>query len=710
MRSIAAAPGTFVNWNLHPSASLAVTACRDCERARGQFVRSLRARFTALVIAVTMGAAALIAVAEIGRAMFEADEEARIHEEAGIRFAAALLDAATPEVAARFGLDGALLGLSWTAPPTLDGHDIVDRVPGTMAETATLFVRDADGAFRRLSTSVRDADGERAVGTILDPEGPAHASLSRGLPYQGESIILGEAYHSRYEPILGPGGAVEGALYVGVRHAHVAAVWQRVALVIGTMAAIAVAIAAPVAWWLSGRALQKLGAFNRDMARLGAGDTCTPVSGLDRRDEVGAAARGLDRLRLSLAEANAQRDALLASLERRVREATAEAEASREVAEAANAAKSRFLAAMSHEIRNPMNGVIGMADLLSDTGLDAEQTRMVAAIRASGGVLMSTINDVLDVAKIEAGKMTLENHRFSVAEAAERVRAIHAASAARKGLDFVVSVRGEALWRLGDANRVEAILHNLVSNALKFTSVGVVTIRVEAERPDGVRLSVTDTGVGMTPEQAEAAFQPFEQVGGTRALRSGGTGLGLAIVKSVAEAMGGAVAVDSLPGCGSTFVVDLPLPASAAADAAAETGAAAGGHEGLRALVVDDNEINRMVLAGFLAAAGAEAALADGGAAALELVAARGDFDVMFIDIVMPDMDGEETLAAIRALEARLGRSRVPAFACTANAMEEQVRGTAEAGFDGHIAKPVRAETLDAALALVRRPSARAVA
>jgi signal transduction histidine kinase len=662
------------------------------------------------VIAVTMGAAALIAVAEIGRARLDARSEAALHQEAAIRLAASFLTIALPEVDARFGPDGALTAVWWSRPPTLNDHRIVDSISGVLAETATLFLRDADGAFRRISTSLRDASGERAVGSVLDRDGPAYANLSGGIRFVGETILFGEPHLAHYEPIFGRSGTVEGALYVGVPLDHVADVWRGVAQVVGGMAALAVAIVAPIAWWLSGRALAGLGAFNRDMARLGAGDTRTPVSGLDRRDEVGAAARGLDRLRMSLAKANAQRDALLSSLERRVREATAEAEASRAAAEAANAAKSRFLAAMSHEIRNPMNGVIGMADLLSDTGLDAEQTRMVAAIRASGGVLMSTINDVLDVAKIEAGKMTLESHRFSLAEAAERVRAIHAASAARKGLDLIASVQGDAVWRLGDANRVEAILHNLVSNALKFTSLGAVTIAADATQPDGVRLSVSDTGVGMTAEQAEAAFLPFEQVGETRALRSGGTGLGLAIVKSVAEAMGGAVSVYSAPGRGSTFLVDLPLPASAAADTAAKTGPAAGGHCGLRALVVDDNEINRMVLAGFLAAAGAEAVLADSGAAALELVAARADFDVMFIDIVMPEMDGEETLAAIRVLEPRLGRSRVPAFACTANAMEEQVRGTPEAGFDGHIAKPVRAETLDAALALVRRRSARAVA
>lgn len=241
-------------------------------------------------------------------------------------------------------------------------------------------------------------------------------------------------------------------------------------------------------------------------------------------------------------------------------------------------------------------------------------------------------------------------------------------------------------------------MHNLVSNALKFTPAGSVHLAVEADNPDRVRIIVTDTGIGLTPEQAEAAFRPFEQLGTTAAQRQGGTGLGLAIVRTVAEAMGGRVGVSSRPGEGSVFTVDLPLDVPKGDQPAKKAAAPEAQVAGLRVLSVDDSEVNRMVMAALLSSLGAQPAVAEGGEQALMMLEEDAGYDAILLDMIMPGMDGEQTLVAIRALERRLGRRPLPVVACTANAMPEQVRRSTAAGFDGHLAKPVRADTLRSAL------------
>ncbi|TVQ54302.1 MAG: response regulator [Rhodobacteraceae bacterium] len=385
------------------------------------------------------------------------------------------------------------------------------------------------------------------------------------------------------------------------------------------------------------------------------------------------------------------------ALEAKVHAATADMERALTDAETANAAKSRFLAAMSHDIRNPMNGVIGMAELLAATPLDPEQTRMLSAIRASGGVLLATINDVLDIARIEAGRMALEATPFSVEACLDRIRAVHEAPARLRCVTLDVSITGAERWRVGDAHRVDAILHNLVSNAIKFTENGRVVIAADAARRDGLTLSVRDDGIGMTPEQCAAVFAPFVQAESSTARRFGGTGLGLSIVKGLVDAMGGSVAVRSAPGEGSTFTVELPLAATAAVtDSAAASGPAL--PPGFRVLMADDSEINRMVLGGMLAAVGAETVEVDSGEAALAAVRRDGPFALMMLDIVMPGMGGEETLRAIRAAEKALGRPAAPAIACTANAMADHVKAYRAAGFDGHLAKPIAPSELKALL------------
>ena len=376
-------------------------------------------------------------------------------------------------------------------------------------------------------------------------------------------------------------------------------------------------------------------------------------------------------------------------------------EASRREAEAANIAKSQFLANMSHEIRTPMNGVMGMAELLGRAVTDPAHRDMVQVIRESGDVLLNVINDILDFSKIEGGKLHLESTALSLHEIARRVETVHALKAADKGLRFSMLLgTGTDALRLGDPHRLQQMLHNLVGNAIKFTERGDVTVTLNATDQTTVSIVVRDTGVGMTPEQMERIFEEFAQADSSTTRRFGGTGLGLPIVKGLVEAMGGTIAVDSTPGVGSTFSLTLRLPVVPTEPTRLAAVVPEALPPGLRVLAADDNEVNRMVLAAYLSALGVTADIKSSGAEAL---AARHEaaYDGLLLDISMPGMDGMETLTAIRAVEAALGLPRIPAIAVTANAMTHQIQEYLAAGFDGHVAKPIRREDLMARLQLV---------
>ena len=374
-------------------------------------------------------------------------------------------------------------------------------------------------------------------------------------------------------------------------------------------------------------------------------------------------------------------------------------------AEQASATKSQFLANMSHEIRTPMNGVLGMAQMLDVRLTDPEDRRLLRIIRESGEALLTVINDILDFSKIEAGKLDVEAAPFSPADLARRVESLHAMKAEEKHLGFAMRVVGDAdAPRIGDAHRLLQILHNLVGNAVKFTETGQVAATLDVSLDDTVTLTVTDTGVGMTPAQQIAVFEDFVQADASTTRRYGGTGLGMAIVRRLVAAMGGEIALDSAPGDGTTVLVSLPLrraapgelapPAEAPMGAPAEAG---GQIAGAAVLSVDDNEVNRMVLEAQLSAMGARATLAGGGREAVALCAARR-FDAVLMDVSMPDMDGREALAAIRAAEVAAGLPRTPILAVTAHALRHQISEFIAQGFDGHVAKPVRPEALRAAL------------
>jgi len=376
----------------------------------------------------------------------------------------------------------------------------------------------------------------------------------------------------------------------------------------------------------------------------------------------------------------------------------------RERAEAANRAKSQFLANMSHELRTPMTGVLGMTELLRDTALSAQQCQMLETIRSSGEGLMAILNDILDLAKIEAGKLQLEPRDFRPADLAERTRELFSARAAAQGLEFVVTTSeacGAAIS--GDTDRLLQILNNLIGNALKFTLTGEV--RAAFTLAEGVlQITVSDTGIGMEKEQLDRVFEEFEQAEGSTARRFGGTGLGLSITRQLLALMGGSIAMHSHPGRGTQVQVRLPAPPATGPDHGEGAARALTPRPGLRVLVVDDNATNRRILELMLHRLEAQVTMAPDGLEALRRYA-PGRFDLLLLDISMPGLDGVQTLALIRAFDRANATPSLPAIAISANAMRHQVDGYLAAGFQGHVAKPFRAQTFAQAVAEATTPA-----
>jgi PAS domain S-box-containing protein len=385
----------------------------------------------------------------------------------------------------------------------------------------------------------------------------------------------------------------------------------------------------------------------------------------------------------------------------------------KEDAEAANHAKSAFLATMSHEIRTPLNGVLGMAQAMTAGPLEPAQRERLDVIRQSGETLLAVLNDVLDLSKIEAGKLELEEVEFDVGEVAKSVHGAFSAIAAQKGLRFELAITRAARGAYrGDATRVRQLLGNLVSNALKFTESGRVDVRV-GRRAGALALSVTDTGVGIAADQQATLFRKFEQADASTTRRFGGTGLGLAICRELAERMGGRIEMTSAEGRGSTFVVLLPLPRAAGRRAvpAPAKPRPESAPSSLRVLAAEDNHVNQLVLRTLLSQAGIEPTIVGDG---VDAVAAweAGQWDVILMDVQMPRMDGPTATRFIRERELAQRRARTPILALTANAMTHQVNQYLAAGMDGFVAKPIEVRRLFEALeaALAQTASAREAA
>lgn len=363
----------------------------------------------------------------------------------------------------------------------------------------------------------------------------------------------------------------------------------------------------------------------------------------------------------------------------------------RDRAEAGNRAKSEFLALISHEIRTPLNGVLGMAQAMERDELEPFQRERLNVIRNSGETLLALLNGVLDLSKIEAGMLELEAGEVDIAALSRSALAPFSAQAAEKGVTLSLEVDpAVAGVYFGDAARIRQILYNLVSNAVKFTAEGRVQVSVGGA--DGeVRISVQDTGIGIAPEQREILFEKFVQADASTTRRYGGSGLGLAISKRLTEMMGGAIRLDSEPGCGSTFVVTLPLVRTGEAPAIV-TPIDEGGRPAdlmpLRILAAEDNPVNQLVLQTLLQQMGVEPTVVADGREALAAFEA-GDWDLVLMDVQMPVMDGVSAAASIRALESRRKSGRTPIIALTANVMAHQVQAYRAGGMDRVVAKPI---------------------
>jgi signal transduction histidine kinase/ActR/RegA family two-component response regulator len=413
----------------------------------------------------------------------------------------------------------------------------------------------------------------------------------------------------------------------------------------------------------------------------------------------------------------------------RLAKAKQQAEVQAQRAEAASKAKSDFLAMMSHEIRTPMNGVLGFANLLLETPLNAEQREFAETVQRSGDALLTVINDVLDYSKIEAGRMTVEQIDFDLRSVCNEVCRILRSTIADRGLAMSLTY-DEKLPRMikGDPVRLRQVLLNLAGNAVKFTERG--TVRIEISRLDEgeVKVSVVDSGIGITEEQLDRMFRRFTQADSSTTRRYGGTGLGLAISKTLVELMGGAIGVNSQPGVGSTFWFTLPLIAASQAQAQAELLApAASAAEPAevpvlvaavvvppvsmiaaaqrgRLLLVEDNFVNQRVAVYMLSKLGHQVDVAKHGREAVDMLS-KSAYDLVLMDCQMPEMDGFEATRIIRDRSSAVLDHEIPVVAMTANAFPEDRARALASGMNDFLAKPVDRSVLASMLAKWLKPA-----
>ena len=380
------------------------------------------------------------------------------------------------------------------------------------------------------------------------------------------------------------------------------------------------------------------------------------------------------------------------------RQAQAALEEARDAAEASSRAKSQFLATVSHEIRTPLNGVLGMTNLLAETPLNKEQQSYLRTIQSSGEILRRVIDDVLDFSRIEAGKLTITPLAIDVVAAVQDVVSLFEGRANEKGIALGMDWGGiESLHVYADPARVKQVIANLIANAVKFTEEGGVQVTATLVRETKaavlLRIDVIDSGIGISADRVEPIFEGFTQADNSMVRRFGGSGLGLTISKRLTDLMGGRIGVESTPGLGSRFWVELPLSRISAATAKKAAEHRDVSLEGVRVLLAEDNEINVEVAKRQIELLGCVVDVAPNGLRAVEM-SLDDSYEVILMDVQMPEMDGLEATRAIRTREIESGR-HIPIIALTATAFAEDKKACDDAGMDAFLSKPFKREDLE---------------
>jgi signal transduction histidine kinase/AmiR/NasT family two-component response regulator len=527
---------------------------------------------------------------------------------------------------------------------------------------------------------------------LLDTQGGTLADYARPSKLSGETDVVRAQVVSN--------GARVGELVITARAPELAAMLPQFVALTGALLFAGVGVALFLARGLAHKVIAPVQRLSEAMHEVAANGTFTPV-------EIQADDALFRSLTTSFNHLLAKLDEREQALWRTLQELME----ARDAANAANVLKSQFLANMSHEIRTPMNGVLAMAEVMSMGDLAPVQRERLDVIRQSGALLLAVLNDVLDLSKIEAGKLTLLVDDFDLESAVAPARDSFAVMAEQKGLAFEVQVSDAArgAWR-GDADRLRQVVGNLLSNAIKFTQAGSVHAAFDVSPATGnLLLTVRDTGVGIAAEKQSTLFEKFVQADNSATRRFGGTGLGLAICRELTQMMGGTIVVESHEGQGSIFRVELPLERGEARQeaeaAASEIEESAEGT--LRLLAAEDNATNQQVLAAVMGSLGIEVDIVADGRAAFEAWR-DGTYDLILMDIQMPVMDGIDSARAIRAAEQEQGRRRTPIVALTANALSHQVQEYLAAGMDGHVAKPIEIAKLYDAISRALNESAQA--